>query len=346
MHTMKNLTYIAIAVAAVFALAACEDKNRVDVRKEAKLPFVPPASLKLETIVAKDFVKHRNFAADPVRNEGLTSTIDFTYPAEFSNAEVLRTLQLQFLGYALGEEAAAAFPEDATTRALVSDWIKEYFKTLLAVWNAEFAAVNSKDRPVESWVRERHAHVLFANDALIQLRTRRHDDAAGERVPMTVSAHLFDLATAKEYSQADIFNVDDAEKIRGLVIDELLKYWATLRTLATETKAVWEPTASLAELQKLYKDSKKHDPAKWRRKPEVLLPDLDEAGKVKFDKEAVWTPKTAFAVTPEGIAVFYSDGELGSSALGCPAVTIPYATILPHLREGTPVHDLARTKAE
>jgi len=378
MNTMKNLTTITIVAAAVFALASCENKNRVDVKRDtAALPFELPASLKLETIVAKDFIKHRNYEAMPFGVDGLASMVEFTYPAEYSDIEVLRTLQRKFLGYTLGEEAAAAFPqsfiapveegsdahvkrslwsrlwgkketskeEDAiTTRNLVSDWIKEYLRNLLAEWNAEFDKINLKDKPIERWVRERQAHVLFANNALIQLQTYRLDSMNEKHAPRIVSAHLFDLATAKEYSQADIFNADASEKIRDLIIPELIEYWETVHALATETIINWERTANLSELQALLEKQRERKPPKRPRKQEIPLPERDEAGNVKFDKEAVWTLKTAFAVTHEGIMIAYSDRELGSYELGSPAITIPYAAILPYLREGTPVHDLAEKK--
>jgi len=362
-----------MVAAAALVLASCEDKNRVDVKKDAAaLPFTLPASMKLETIVANDFVKHRNYAAQAMKRQGLTCTVKFTYPTEYSDIDVLRTLQRKFLAYGLSEEAAAALPDHftapaeasdvkptlwqrlfgkkaaaptiATTNSLLSDWIKEYIRGLLAEWNKEFQAINSKDNPVESWLRERHADVLFANDALLQLRVWHLDNTGAEQGSTTVSVHLFDLATAKEFSQADIFNADSAEKIRDLVIPGLLEYWNVVRELVTDTKATWERTASLQELQTILKDYKKHKTAKAPRTREIPLPELDAEGNVPFNKDAVWTPSTSFAIAPEGIVVLYSEGELGSRTLGSPEITIPFAAILPHLREGTPVHDLAKTR--
>ena len=59
-------------------------------------------------------------------------------------------------------------------------------------------------------------------------------------------------------------------------------------------------------------------------------------------EDEIWTENTDFALTPEGITFIYSDYELGSYALGCAEVTIPYAKILPHLREGAPVWYVAK----
>jgi hypothetical protein len=63
---------------------------------------------------------------------------------------------------------------------------------------------------------------------------------------------------------------------------------------------------------------------------------------IQLMEDEVWTETTDFAVTPEGIAFLYSDYELGSYALGCANVTIPYAKIFPYLREETPVWDVAK----
>jgi len=55
----------------------------------------------------------------------------------------------------------------------------------------------------------------------------------------------------------------------------------------------------------------------------------------------VWTPKTNFGVTPEGIIIGYSAYELGAYAFGSPEVMISYDQIQPFLNENTPVYSLA-----
>ena len=71
--------------------------------------------------------------------------------------------------------------------------------------------------------------------------------------------------------------------------------------------------------------------------PELLkqwnIQSLDEWG---IERNRIWTPKTNFAITNEGMLIAQNDDELGSYSL-----TIPYAKILPYLREGTPVWDVA-----
>ncbi|MDR0794884.1 MAG: RsiV family protein, partial [Tannerella sp.] len=62
---------------------------------------------------------------------------------------------------------------------------------------------------------------------------------------------------------------------------------------------------------------------------------------IRLMKEEVWTEKTQFAVTHEGIAFVYSDDEMGSYTLGNEAVTIPYVQIFSCLKEKTPVWDFA-----
>ena len=63
-----------------------------------------------------------------------------------------------------------------------------------------------------------------------------------------------------------------------------------------------------------------------------------------FEEDAVWREETAFAISSEGITFLYSDYELGSYALGCPEITIPFTDIFPFLYEGTPVWELAKEK--
>jgi len=64
-----------------------------------------------------------------------------------------------------------------------------------------------------------------------------------------------------------------------------------------------------------------------------------------FERNGVWNENTNFAVTSEGIMIAYSDYELGSYAVGNAQITVPYAKILPFLREGTPVWEVANNTA-
>ena len=71
--------------------------------------------------------------------------------------------------------------------------------------------------------------------------------------------------------------------------------------------------------------------------------EVESLREVGFIEDNVWTENTAFAVMPRGITYLYSDYELGSYALGCTKITIPYDIILPYLREGTPVWEVAKS---
>ena len=60
---------------------------------------------------------------------------------------------------------------------------------------------------------------------------------------------------------------------------------------------------------------------------------LNERG---IESDRIWTPETNFAITDEGILIAHNDDEFGSYSL-----TFPYAKMLPYLREGTPVWEVA-----
>lgn len=64
-----------------------------------------------------------------------------------------------------------------------------------------------------------------------------------------------------------------------------------------------------------------------------------------FEEDAVWTEETDFALTDEGISFLYSDYELGSYSLGSLEIPVPFAKILPCLRENTPVWEAVNNKA-
>ena len=60
---------------------------------------------------------------------------------------------------------------------------------------------------------------------------------------------------------------------------------------------------------------------------------LDEWG---IENERIWTPETNFAITDKGITMLYKDDDFASDPF-----TIPYAKIMPCLRQGTPVWEVA-----
>ena len=64
-----------------------------------------------------------------------------------------------------------------------------------------------------------------------------------------------------------------------------------------------------------------------------------------FEKKDVWTENTDFAVTSHGIAFYYSQYALGMYPSVPADITIPFKTILPCLRQGTPVWELANSAA-
>ena len=75
----------------------------------------------------------------------------------------------------------------------------------------------------------------------------------------------------------------------------------------------------------------------------LIIPELSKvwnAGNVSFDKSKLWTPTTHFAVTQQGIRIFYRNFEICDCPFGAVPFTIPYHNIAPYLREDTPVWDV------
>ena len=72
--------------------------------------------------------------------------------------------------------------------------------------------------------------------------------------------------------------------------------------------------------------------------PELLkkwnIKSLDEWG---IERNRIWSQETQFAITPEGMFIAHNDDNLGLYS-----VTIPYAKILPCLREGTPIWEAVK----
>ena len=79
----------------------------------------------------------------------------------------------------------------------------------------------------------------------------------------------------------------------------------------------------------------------------LIIPELLKYWNVRTEREVmlqrnkVWTQETNFALTTEGLLIAYNDNELTDYMPGMPSLTIPYASIMPYLREGTPVWEVA-----
>ena len=236
-------------------------------------------ALKYQTIEVEDFIKHPNAEED---YHGLQYAINFTFPVEFNNEAVLKTLQRKFIAYTLGENYASLTLE-AAINACIEDWKKEYNDEM-----EEFISETGFVLAYEHWISN---SILLSTDRLLQLYTEGYSYLGGAHGSSGASAHLFNLQTGEEYSRNDIFKPESHESIRRIIDAALLEYWEE---------------------------------------------------EVDYEKDCAWTETTHFALTPQGVMIVYSDYELGYYALGRPEITIPYAQILPHLREGTPVWDFTR----
>ena len=63
----------------------------------------------------------------------------------------------------------------------------------------------------------------------------------------------------------------------------------------------------------------------------------------RLTADDVWTEDTRFSFLPQG-AIFYYDDEIGDYELADPNFFIPFEQILPYLRTGTPVWNLANAQ--
>ena len=260
-------------------------------------------ALTFKTIKVEDFVKHPKGTED---DHGLKYKISFTYPANYSDKAVLKSLQQKFIRYTL-ENLTSGYDPDAkakdygalTPEKAVDELVADLKKSYLDAIRDESETDDSDFQLRTGWEFDINNEILFANDALLQLKTEAYVYLGGAHGSYGTSSYLFNLQTGVEYSRDDVFKSEAAADIRRLIINELLKIWT---------------------------DS-------WDR--DMMYDGIDY----------IWTEKTDFAVTSAGIQILYSDYEIGSYSMGAPVVVIPYAAIMPYLREGTPVWDVANQYA-
>ena len=130
------------------------------------------------------------------------------------------------------------------------------------------------------------------------------------------------------------------------------------KLLQLQTKDGWYPYSAHAYESSSYHLFNLQTGDKYSRddvfKPEtaesilrLIIPELLKYWNVRSEREVmlqrnkILTQETNFALTAEGILISYNDNELTEYMPGMPSLTIPFEKIMPFLKEGTPVWEVA-----
>lgn len=192
-------TILSSLVLVAFVFAACTGG------KKSEAP-----SLKFETIVVEKEMTHPQAIGD---TDIFEYKINFTYPDDFGNKQVLELLKQNFIENTFGINPAN-LPADDVINAFIGGWKAEYMTEA-----EEYGGMN--------WGMEVSDSILYLSDELLQYRIFNYEYRGGAHPAIVTSYHLLDLQTGKEYKQADIFKPEKADEIRQLIIPGIFKYWET-----------------------------------------------------------------------------------------------------------------------
>ena len=199
--------------------------------------------LKFKTINMEKFEKHPKAKTE---KDGFSYKINFQYPSNYSNNDVLKKLQTKFIQYTIGEEYAQSVNESELKKAVnnyIDNLKKSYYDNI-----EEMQKLNGDPNFVTGWHIECSNAILFMNETLLQLQTKSGLYPTESQVYENMSYHLFNLQTGDEYSRDDIFKQGTAENIRNILIPTLLKQWniKSLDEYGMERNQIWTPETQFA----------------------------------------------------------------------------------------------------
>jgi hypothetical protein len=209
----------------------------------------------------------------------------------------------QYGDYALLEKLQKQFIRYTLDEEFCSLSPQEAVDALITGWKKAYQKETEDDSySVTGWKIECRNSILFMNESLLQLKAEHGFYPYAAHIFENTNYALFNLQTGEAYSLSDLFKPYITDNISQLIINELVL---------------------------VHKE--------WNEEEQSEIRALQT-------KEKLWSPNTTFALTDEGFLFSYQAYEIDLdeylfNALSC---TLSYASVLPFLREDTPVYAFAK----
>ncbi len=213
-HAIEMKIYIVktffVWIVAVGLLSACGS----DARK------VKENDIRFDTIALKESYHIKNIETNP----GCSLQINFVFPVEYQNQQVLKAVQQQFVGAFLGDDYMQASPREA-----VNQYAENYlndFKKRETDFESDVEEHGSE--PNDEWYSsyEILSDSIYynQNDLLSMVVLKEYDTGGAAHNAHHYTNRVIDLRTGERVTEAAVFIEDYQDDLAKIIVDAIALY--------------------------------------------------------------------------------------------------------------------------
>ncbi len=155
-------------------------------------------------------------------NPNCNLEIKFVFPLKYSDKEILKSIQKQFVSSYFGENYEQLSPEEAV-RKYTDDYLATY-KDLEEDYKAEVA--KSDETPVGSWFSYYEMSsddIAFNQDDIISYTVSFENYTGGAHGAHSYNNHVLNLKTGKPITEEEIFVDNYQDNLAQILVDQIAK---------------------------------------------------------------------------------------------------------------------------
>lgn len=155
-------------------------------------------------------------------NPNCSLQLDFTYPARFSNEEILKKVQKNFVLSYFGENYENLSPEKAVAQ-YTEDYLNNY-KELETDFKAELT--RKDDQPVEAWFsyfEMSSNEIVYNQNDILSYTVKFENYTGGAHGSHTYSNHVINLKTGNAITEEDIFVENFQDSLAQILVDHIAR---------------------------------------------------------------------------------------------------------------------------
>ncbi|WP_455622759.1 DUF3298 domain-containing protein [Parabacteroides sp.] len=155
-------------------------------------------------------------------NPNCNLEIKFVFPQKYSDKEILKSIQKQFVSSYFGENYEQLSPEEAV-RKYTEDYLSAY-KDLEEDYKAEVA--KSDETPVGSWFSYYEMSsddIAFNQDDIISYTVSFENYTGGAHGAHSYNNHVVNLKTGKPITEEEIFVDNYQDNLAQILVDQIAK---------------------------------------------------------------------------------------------------------------------------
>lgn len=155
-------------------------------------------------------------------NPNCNLQINFTFPAQYDNKDILKKVQKQFVSSYFGDSYETLSPEEATAK-YTEDYLNSY-KDLTDEYKAELAKAD--DTPVGAWFSYYEMSsddIAYNQNDIISYTVNFENYTGGAHGAHSFTNHVINLKTGNPIAEEDIFIDGYQEDLAQILIDRIAK---------------------------------------------------------------------------------------------------------------------------